>query len=106
MFPCLRITVNVPLKDADAIRQAIGQAGAGKIGDYAFCSFSMPGQGRCLPLDGAHPAIGQVGHFELIEEEQVEVVCEEALLQEVLTAIRKAHPYEEPVILVHPVYRA
>lgn len=106
MIPCLRITVNVPLEHAEALRQAIGLAGAGEIGDYIYCSFSVRGQGRCLPLQGAHPAIGQVGNFELIEEEQVEVVCEEALLNEVVAAIRKAHPYEEPVILVHPVHRA
>jgi hypothetical protein len=51
-----------------------------------------------MPLEGAKPAIGKVGKLEEVEEERVEFVCETHCLDEVIAAIRKAHPYEEPAI--------
>ncbi len=90
-----KLTVNVPITHADAVREAIGLAGAGKLGKYEFCSFSIRGVGRFKPTDGAHPAIGEVGKLESVEEEQLEAVCQEDVLQSVVAAIRRVHPYEE-----------
>ena len=56
----VKIVVFVPKTHTDNIRQAMGDAGAGKIGNYSHCSYSVDGVGR-YPLEGAHPAIGQVG---------------------------------------------
>ncbi len=75
-------------------------AGAGRIGNYDSCSFSARGTGRFRPLKGAHPAIGKEDTLEEVEEECIEVVVEEANLKNVLLAILKAHPYEEPAIHV------
>lgn len=77
------------------MRQAIGDAGGGKIGNYSHCSFSSKGIGRYKPLEGAHPAIGEVGKFEEVEEEQVEFVCERSQAKAVIEALKKVHPYEE-----------
>jgi hypothetical protein len=93
-----KIVVYVPVADADKVRQAIGDAGGGKIGAYSHASFSSRGIGRFMPLEGAKPAIGKVGKLEEVEEERVEFVCETHCLDEVIAAIRKAHPYEEPAI--------
>lgn len=96
-----KIVVTVPVKDADKVRLAIGEAGGGKVGKYSFCSFSTRGVGRFIPGEGAHPAIGEVGNPEEVEEERIEVTCDDTLVANVVSAIRTAHPYEEPVIDIY-----
>ncbi len=96
-----KLVVTVPVTAADKVRQAIGAAGAGKVGNYSFCSFSVRGVGRFLPNEGAHPAIGEVGKLEEVEEERIEVNCADDLVVSVITAIRATHPYEEPAIDIY-----
>lgn len=90
-----KLIFTVPVENADAVREAIGQAGAGKYPNYSFCSFSTRGIGRFKPEEGAEPAIGSVGAFEEVEEERVECQVDEEMLDDVLKALREAHPYEE-----------
>ena len=71
-------------------------AGAGHIGDYSHCSWSVTGTGQFLPHEGASPAIGTVGSVEQVAEERVEVIAPARLRGHVLAALRTAHPYEEP----------
>ena len=97
----VKIVVTVPESDGVMLRQAIGSAGAGKAGNYTFCSFSSKGTGRFLPQEGAHPVIGQIGRLEEVIEERIEITCNQAILDEVISTIRKVHPYEEPVIDVY-----
>ena len=99
----IKLVVFVPFAYADAVRAAMGKAGAGKIGNYSFCSFSCRGIGRFKPDDGAHPAIGEVGKSEEVEEERIEVVCTRENLAAIVEAIKKVHPYEEVVIDVYPL---
>lgn len=98
-----KLVIYAPLSDAKAIRQALGDAGAGKIGNYTHCTFSVRGVGRFRPEEGANPHIGEVGKLEEVEEERIETVCSAEVLQEVLAAVRSAHPYEEPAIDVYPI---
>lgn len=91
----VKIVVFVPESHADAVREAMSEAGAGKIGNYTHCSFSSKGIGRFLPGTGAHPAIGEVGVSESVSEERIETVCERKILGGVISAMKKAHPYEE-----------
>ncbi len=98
-----KIVVFVPEDKAEAVRQAMGAAGAGKIGNYSFCSFSSKGMGRFLPLDGAHPAVGEVGVPEAVAEERIEVLCSRSLLNDVVTAMKAAHPYEEVAYDIYPL---
>lgn len=91
----VKLVVFVPESHADIVRQALGEAGAGKIGNYSFCSFSSKGTGRFLPEQGANPAIGEVGSLEEVAEERIEVICPRERLHDVIEAMKKAHPYEE-----------
>ena len=86
----------VPGENADAVRAAVFAAGAGRIGEYSQCSWSVTGTGQFLPGDGASPAIGSVGAVERVVEDRVEVIAPARARREVLTAMRAAHPYEEP----------
>ncbi|MFA4890458.1 MAG: hypothetical protein WC587_02380 [Candidatus Paceibacterota bacterium] len=103
MSNLVKIVVFVPEANADIVRKAIGDAGAGKIGNYSFCSFSSKGVGRFLPEKGANPAIGEKNKLELVNEERIEVVCSREKLKEVIEAIKKVHPYEEVALDVYPL---
>jgi hypothetical protein len=95
------IVVNVPVDEADAMRKAIGDAGGGKIGNYTYCSYSVTGIGRFIPNKNANPTIGIAGHAEMVNEERIEVSCNESDAQEMVKVIRIAHSYEEPAIAVY-----
>lgn len=101
----VKIVVFVPIDHADKLRQAVGEAGAGKIGDYSFCSFSSVGVGRFKPEMGAQPFIGESGILESVEEERIEFVCDRDILESVIEAIKKVHPYEEIALDVYPIER-
>ena len=103
MSTYLKLAVFVPESHADVVRQALGEAGAGKLGNYAFCSFSVKGTGRFLALPGADPAIGIVGKLETVEEERIEVLVPRAILADVLAAMKAAHPYEEVAYDIYPL---
>ncbi len=97
--------VYVPETHGDAIRNALAEAGAGKIGNYDACSFTLKGTGRFRPLKGSDPAIGQEGTLEEVEEERIEVmlsVKDASHLKKFVEAVRAVHPYEEPVIQILP----
>ncbi len=98
-----KIVVYVPEADADKLREAMGNAGAGTIGKYSHCTFTIKGVGRFRPGEGANPAIGEVGKLEAVNEERIETVCEASKLKDVLKAIKVAHPYEEPATDVYPL---
>ena len=91
----VKLAVFVPEKDAEKVRQAMGKAGSGVIGNYTFCSFSSKGVGRFLPLKGANPTIGSVGKLEKVIEEKIEVFIPRKILLKVIKAMKEAHPYEE-----------
>lgn len=99
----VKIVVFVPGSHADIVREAMCRAGAGKIGNYIFCSFSSKGIGRFRPEEGAHPAIGEVGKLESVQEERIETVCERDRLASVIKAIKGVHPYEEVALDVYPL---
>ncbi len=88
--------VYVPPEHAEAVRTAVFEAGAGQIGDYSSCSWSVTGTGQFLPHDGASPAIGSVGTVEHVVEDRVEAIAPRRIRAQVLSAMRAAHPYEEP----------
>jgi dinuclear metal center YbgI/SA1388 family protein len=101
-----KLTVFVPAGDADRLREALAAAGAGRIGDYEAASFTTPGEGRFRPLEGASPAIGEVGSLEVVEEVRVEVVLPRHLRSAVVAAMLEVHPYEEPAYDVVELARA
>lgn len=103
MAKSVKIVVGVPETHADKVRKAMGDAGAGKIGDYSHCSFSAKGIGRFKPLAGANPSIGEIGKIEEVAEEQIETVCLKKDLEKVIDAIKRVHPYEEIAISIYPL---
>lgn len=99
----VKIVVFVPETHADIVREAMGKAGAGTVGDYKYCSFSTKGIGRFIPQKRANPTIGEVGKLEEVVEERIETVCYRKNLDKVIKAIKAVHPYEQVAIDVYPL---
>ena len=99
----VKIVVAVTKEEADKVRQALGQAGAGQQGKYKFCSGSYPATGRFIPQTGSNPAIGKTGKLEKVAEEIITTICHKDLVEKVILAIIEAHPYEEPVVYLLPM---
>lgn len=99
----VKLVVFVPVTHADIVREAMGKVGAGIVGDYKYCSFSVRGTGRFIPLETARPFIGKVGKLEEVDEERIETVCYKKDLEKIITAIKKVHPYEEVALDVYPL---
>ena len=98
------LVITVPVSHVDEIREALGNAGAGDVDHYSHCSFSYPGTGRFKPKSGSNPHIGKQGQMETVSEEKIQAYCKKAQLESVLDAVKKAHPYEETIIDILPVY--
>ncbi|SDD70666.1 Nif3-like dinuclear metal center hexameric protein [Rhodococcus tukisamuensis] len=88
--------VLVPAADTETVRDALFAAGAGEIGEYRNCSWTVAGTGQFLPSAAANPTLGEAGRLEHVAEDRVEVVARRSLRGRVLAALRAAHPYEEP----------
>ncbi|ORL37596.1 Nif3-like dinuclear metal center hexameric protein [Prescottella equi] len=88
--------VMVPTTDTVQVREALFAAGAGELGDYRECSWTVTGDGQFRPLPGAAPTLGVVGEVEAVREDRVEVIAPRRSRARILAALRAAHPYEEP----------
>lgn len=92
----IKLCFFVPLEALEAVKSAVFAAGAGRIGQYDQCCWQCEGTGQFRPLDGSDPYLGQTGQLETVVEYKVETVCADERLRDVIVALRKAHPYEEP----------
>ena len=90
--------VQVPCGDEEAVKEAVFAAGAGAIGEYSHCAFSIPGTGQFRPGEEAHPHIGARGQTTTLPETRIEFVAPPHLRAKILAALSQAHPYEEPAI--------
>jgi len=86
----------VPQTHTHELIKALSDAGAGHIGDYDRCAWSVLGEGQFRPLAGANPTLGNIGELERVPEHRVEMVVESDHINEVLRALVTTHPYEEP----------
>jgi len=93
--------VFVPPDALDAVRCALFAAGAGRIGGYERCSWYTEGTGNFLGGEGTSPTIGEAGREERVPELRLETVFPVERQDEVLAALRRAHPYEEPAFDVY-----
>ncbi|WP_461201066.1 Nif3-like dinuclear metal center hexameric protein [Anoxybacillus sp. TBDG-1] len=98
-----KIVVYVPRTHADVVRKAMGDVGAGHIGNYSHCTFNTEGIGTFLPREGASPFIGQQGKLETVEEVRIETIVPARLQRKVIQAMLQAHPYEEVAYDVYPL---
>ena len=92
----VKVITFVPSDQVDGLRNAMGTAGAGGMGNYRLCSFNTPGEGTFLAQEGSNPAVGQIGSLERIAETRIEMVCSKHALALVIETLKQFHPYETP----------
>ena len=91
-----KLVTFVPFEHVDKVSRALFAAGAGRIGNYTSCSFRAEGTGTFFGEPGTNPTVGKQGKLEKAEEIRLETVVPIARVDEVVRALRKSHPYEEP----------
>ena len=98
-----KLVVFVPREALDIVREALFEAGAGRIGDYERCSFYTEGTGTFFGGEGTDPDVGQAGREQRVAELRLETVFPEERQAEIVEALRRVHPYEEPAFDVYPL---
>jgi dinuclear metal center YbgI/SA1388 family protein len=98
-----KIVVFVPDSDLPRVSAALFTAGAGNIGQYSECSFRLAGTGTFFGSESTNPAVGQKGRREEVSEWRLEAICPEESVPALMTAVRRAHSYEEPAFDVYPL---
>ncbi len=99
-----KLVVFIPIESAAKVSNAVFAAGAGVIGNYSKCGFGAEGTGSFLPLKGAEPAIGKKGRIETVPEIRFETIVPAEKLDNVISAMKKAHPYETPAFDCFKLY--
>ena len=95
-----KVVVFVPVEAIDKVRNSMAEAGAGFIGNYSDCTFSVKGVGTFRPLDESNPYIGTKGEVESVDEYRLESIIGERNSR-ILKRMIEAHPYEEPAYDVY-----
>jgi hypothetical protein len=99
----VQIVVGVPHTHLYPLLDAMAAAGAGQLGEYTHCSYASDGVGRFKPSAAANPVLGERETINEVPEVRVETICERDKVKGVITAIRAAHPYEEPMLYIIPL---
>ncbi|MHA7832338.1 MAG: Nif3-like dinuclear metal center hexameric protein [Flagellimonas sp.] len=90
-----KLITYAPTADAESIKLALFQAGAGEIGKYSNCSYSLEGIGSFKAGDNANPTVGTIGEVHFEKEAQINVIYSFEKEKAILSALFDAHPYEE-----------
>lgn len=104
-FPYCKLEIFIPETHLAALQTALQTVDAGHIGRYDCCLSYSRVTGCWRPLAGTTPYLGLEGHISAEPELKVEVTCRTGNVDLTVAAIKKIHPYEEPVINVIPLYR-
>lgn len=91
-----KICLFVPEDSVESVKSALFNAGAGCIGNYDQCCWQTAGTGQFRPLENSQPTIGTLNKIESVPEIKLELVCEDALIEQAIYAMKQSHPYEEP----------
>ena len=91
----------MPREALDAVRTALFEAGAGRIGDYEHCSWYTQGTGTFFGGEGTNPSLGEAGREQRVAELRLETVFPAERHNDIVAALRAAHPYEEPAFDVY-----
>lgn len=94
----VKLVTFVPDGAVEAVRNALATAGAGRIGNYSLCSFTVLGTGTFLGSESTRPVVGEAGRLERAAEVRLEMVCPREAVAIALATLREFHPYEEPAI--------
>ena len=99
----LKLATFVPEEQAEVVRLALFNAGAGAIGNYDYCSFNSQGEGTFRAGENTSPFTGTIGEIHTEKEIKIEVILPVYKKNTVIRALLTTHPYEEPVYDFYPL---
>ena len=99
-----KIVVFTPNDTTEMVRNAMFEAGAGRIGNYGSCSFNLKGAGTFKGDATTNPYVGQAGKLHIEQETRTETIVEKHNLNRVISAMLEAHPYEEVAYDVYALH--
>lgn len=102
----VKLVTFVPPEATVKVIDAVANSGGGVIGEYTHCSFRIRGTGTFFPSERAHPAVGDRGTLNEVEEDRLEIVVPRERLGAAVEALVAVHPYEEPAYDVYPLVSA
>lgn len=95
----------VPIEHVEKVKEAIFAEGAGWSKNYSHCAFQTLGTGQFKPSADANPFIGRCGEVSKVDEYRVETIVEKDKLKAVISALKQAHPYEQPAYNIFELYQ-
>ena len=98
-----KLVTFIPHDHLEPFRSALFQAGAGRIGEYDSCSYSLKGEGTFRGSDNTNPFVGKKGELHTEPETRIETIFPKHLTSRVVKAIHEHHPYEEPAYDIYPL---
>jgi dinuclear metal center YbgI/SA1388 family protein len=99
----VKLVVFVPASHINKVAEAIHNKGGGIIGEYSHCSFRTAGTGSFMGSNSSNPAIGKKGKLEKVEEVKMEVLVDSFKLNNIISAMKHSHPYEEVAFDLYPL---
>ena len=99
----LKLAVYVPVEQADAVRNALFEAGCGSIGDSDSCSYNITGEGTFRAGDNCSPYCGEIGRLHTEKEIRIETILPAYIKRRAIKAMLTVHPYEEPAYDIYPL---
>jgi dinuclear metal center YbgI/SA1388 family protein len=90
-----KLVTFIPKENAEAVLAALHEAGAGNVGNYKNCSFTVEGTGTFMPTGDAEPHVGKTDVQEKVNELRAELIFPIHRKSRVLEALHASHPYEE-----------
>lgn len=90
-----KLITYVPIENKESVLSALFSAGAGEIGNYSSCAFRSEGVGSFRPNSSAKPFLGEVNKLENVLEIKIETLFPTHLQASIISALKRAHPYEE-----------
>ena len=98
-----KLSFFVPIAQAEEVKTAIFNAGAGAIGNYSNCSFSVRGEGTFKANDSAKPFVGEQNELHTEAEMKIEIIYPVQMEHQIISALNKNHPYETVAYDLYPI---
>lgn len=102
----VKLVTFVPRDHTGAVLDALAAAGAGRLGEYERCAFTVRGSGTFRPSAAATPAVGERERANSVDEDRLEMVVPRGELSGAVAALVAAHPYEEVAYDLYPLAEA
>jgi dinuclear metal center YbgI/SA1388 family protein len=98
-----KLVTFIPIDASDRVRKAVFEAGAGNIGNYDYCGYTVEGSGTFRGNEESNPYAGRKGEVHTEREIRFETIFPAWLQGRITDALLESHPYEEVAYDIYPL---